>query len=129
LNELKFLAHGHKVHGVKHLLAIMIILLGVQPLPARACDMDAEPTVTSMEGHAGHAAMEAPAMDCCDTPGEPGESDCPQTMDCSQSPTSAPAVLLSQLPNEHLAAGLAPLMLREQVPYRITAPPFRPPIS
>jgi len=117
---------------MKTLLAILVLSMGLQPLPVQPCDME---PATPPAHHAGHGGMadindaDLQPMDCCEGHGTDGVPACPQKLDCSHCPAGVPALAHSHPGSDAPPATLEPVAVTGPVPHRITTPLYRPPIS
>lgn len=107
-------------------LAILVLTLGLQPLPSLSCDMG----LAAAAQHAGHDGVAVgPGHECCDTPDSNTGQNCPRMLDCSHAGSIGWALAnptdgrVPAADKHWLTAGFDP------IPRTTTSPPFRPPAS
>jgi hypothetical protein len=117
---------------MKTVLAIFILTLGLQPMPAQSCDGTSEAPRAQHAGHGGMSDMahgDDAGMDCCASHGVDTAPECALSMDCHQCLASAPAVVLLVQGMIVRPFALAPESVDPGISHRTTSPLFRPPIS
>lgn len=114
---------------MRPLLAIFVILMGLQSPPLQACERDA---AAPPAHHAGHGAMDDPwpaAHDCCDAADSGLDASCADSLDCNPGGATTPAVSSKAVSwmlftESRLRSGHGP-----PPAWQRTLPPYRPPIA
>ena len=113
-------------------MAIFILSMGLQPMPAQSCDGTSAPPPAHHAGHGEMADMadtDESIADCCASHGVDEPAQCSQAMDCHHCLAGAPIVVLPVQGMIVRPMAMAPDSLEEGVYHRITSPLFRPPKS